>query len=76
LESLDDIDNNHHLKRQCLDLKDDVDWVKVKIADIKAYMRDTKACMREIAEHMQRDVDYKLEEIIDCIQRLELSSSY
>jgi hypothetical protein len=73
LEPLDSVDNNHRLKRQCLDLQDDVNWMKVEITDIKAYMRDIKTCMREIAEHLQGDVDYKLEEIIDRLRQLELS---
>ena len=73
LESLDGIDSNPHLKRQCLNLKDDMDWVKVEIGDIKVCIRDIKVYMREIADHLQGDVDVKLEEIIDCIRQLELS---
>ncbi len=75
LEPLNSVNNNHRLKRQCLDLQDDVNWMKVEIADIKAYMRDIKMCMRETAEHLRGDVDYKLEEIIDCLRQLELSST-
>jgi predicted DNA-binding protein YlxM (UPF0122 family) len=61
LESLDEVDNTHHLKRQCLDLKDDVEWVKVDISD-------TDVCMREIAEHFRGDV----EEVIDHIRQCQL----
>jgi hypothetical protein len=53
LETLGSIDNHHHSKRQCLgrsDLKDDLEWVKVEISDMKAYMTDIKACMNEIAD--------------------------
>jgi hypothetical protein len=70
VESLDsiDIDNNLRLKRQCLDLQDDVNWIKAEIGDIRTYLRDIKGCVREIAE-LQGDVDYKLEEIIDHIRQ-------
>jgi hypothetical protein len=71
LESLDsvDIDNSHRLKRQCRDLQDDVNWIKAEIGDIRTYLRDIKGCMRDIAEHLRGDVDYKLEEIIDHIRQ-------
>jgi hypothetical protein len=49
--------------------------MKVEIADIKAYMKDIKMCVRETAEHLRGGVDYKLEEIIDRLQQLELSSA-
>ncbi len=75
LEPVDSIDNNHRLKRQCLDLQDDVNWIKLEIGDIKAQLRDIKGCMRETAEHLRGDVDYKLEEIIDRIRQLDLSSN-
>jgi hypothetical protein len=69
LESLDNIDNNHPLpvktllKRQCLDLQDDVNWIEVEIGDITSRLCDIKGYVREI--------DYKLKEIIDRIRQLE-----
>ena len=77
LAPLDSVDN-HRSKRQCLDrldLQNDMNWMKVEIADIKAYMKDIKMCVRETAEHLRGGVDYKLEEIIDRLQQLELSSA-
>lgn len=69
-----DIHGNHHSKRQCLDsdLRDDLEWVKIEISDIKAYMTDIKAGMNEIAEYLRGEVDDKLEDITDRIQQLNL----
>jgi hypothetical protein len=64
-EAFDNVDNNHPLpvKRQCLDLQDDVNWIEVEIGDITSRLCDIKGYVREI--------DYKLKEIIDRIRQLE-----
>jgi hypothetical protein len=50
---LDSESNDLRLKRQSLDLQDDVNWIKAEIGDITTQLRDIKGCMTEIAEHLQ-----------------------
>ena len=52
MESLQ-VDSDHRLKRQHLDLQDDVNWIRAEIGDITTYLRDIKGSITEIAERLQ-----------------------
>jgi hypothetical protein len=43
--------------------KNDRDWIKEELNDIKT-------CLREIADHLRGDVDLKIDEVIHRLQQL------
>jgi hypothetical protein len=58
-------------KRQRLTFdKDDMEWLKDELRNINFQIGAIRTSLIEVAEHLQGDVDLKLEEIVDRIGQL------
>ena len=47
-----------------------MDWLKDELRDIKFEIGEMRTCIQEIAEHLQGEVDVKLEDILGRIEQL------
>ena len=65
------LDVQHCSKRKRITFnKDDMDWLKDELRNIKFEIGEMRTCLIEIAEHLQGEVDIKLELIKNRVEQL------